>query len=59
MTGPVHLADPDGVEVIKIQTAKQMYDVCMAQLPVDCAICAAAVADWHVVNGGQQKIKKR
>ena len=58
VTGPVHLADPDGVEVIKIQTAKQMYDVCMARLPVDCAICAAAVADWHVVNGVKQKIKK-
>ena len=58
ISGPVQLEDPTGVEVIKVTTAFEMYDACMASLPADCAICAAAVADWHVVNSGPQKIKK-
>ena len=58
ISGPVQLEDPAGVEVIKVTTAGEMYDACMASLPADCAICAAAVADWHVVNSGPQKIKK-
>jgi phosphopantothenoylcysteine decarboxylase/phosphopantothenate--cysteine ligase len=35
-----------------------MYDACITALPADCAICAAAVADWKVVNHGTQKMKK-
>ena len=58
ISGPVQLEDPAGVEVKKVTTAGEMYDACMASLPADCAICAAAVADWHVVNNGPQKIKK-
>ena len=58
ISGPVQLEDPAGMEVIKVTTAVEMYDACMASLPADCAICAAAVADWHVVNSGPQKIKK-
>jgi phosphopantothenoylcysteine decarboxylase/phosphopantothenate--cysteine ligase len=30
-----------------------------AALPVDCAIFAAAVADWRVAEAGAQKIKKQ
>ncbi len=30
----------------------------MNNLPADIAICAAAVADWHVVGESQAKIKK-
>ena len=58
ISGPVQLDDPVGVEIIKVTTAGEMYDACMASLPADCAICAAAVADWHVVNSGSQKMKK-
>ena len=58
VSGPVQLEDPTGVEIIKVTTASEMYAACMTSLPADCAICAAAVADWHVVNSGTQKIKK-
>ena len=30
----------------------------MAALPADAAVCAAAVADWHVTTATDQKIKK-
>ncbi len=58
VTGPVNLADPADGHVIHVTTARQMYDACMNNLPADIAICAAAVADWHVVGESQAKIKK-
>ena len=58
ISGPVQIPDPEGVETIHVTTAQQMYDACITALPADCAICAAAVADWKVVNHGTQKIKK-
>ena len=59
VTGPTNLRDPLGVKVIKIETAADMLQACLDSLPADIAICAAAVADWHVVNNSEQKIKKR
>ena len=35
-----------------------MLAACEAALPVDVAICAAAVADWRPAQRGNQKIKK-
>ncbi len=31
----------------------------LSSLPADIAICAAAVADWYVVNAAKQKQKKQ
>ncbi len=59
VTGPTNLRDPSGVKVIKIETAADMLQACLDSLPADIAICAAAVADWRVVNNSEQKIKKR
>ena len=59
VTGPTNLRDPLVVKVIKIETAADMLQACLDSLPADIAICAAAVADWHVVNNYEQKIKKR
>ena len=59
VTGPTNLRDPLGVKVIKIETAADMLQACLESLPADIAICAAAVADWHVINNSEQKIKKR
>ena len=58
VSGPVHIPDPEGVETIHVTTAQEMHDACITALPADCAICAAAVADWRVVNHGTQKMKK-
>ena len=35
-----------------------MLEACHAALPADIAVCAAAVADWHVVNCAPSKCKK-
>ena len=58
VTGPTNLTDPPGVNTIKIETAADMLQACLDSLPVDIAICAAAVADWHVVCSSEQKLKK-
>ena len=58
VTGPATAAPPDGVEVINVQTARQMADAVQAALPVDAGIFAAAVADWRVEGPAGGKMKK-
>ena len=58
VSGPVQLADPEGVEVVRVETAAQMLAACEQALPVDIAVCVAAVADWRVAKEAAQKIKK-
>jgi phosphopantothenoylcysteine decarboxylase/phosphopantothenate--cysteine ligase len=58
VAGPVDLADPPGVRVVRVESARDMLAQVQAALPVDIAIFAAAVADWRVANAGEQKIKK-
>src|SRR5689334_4343953 len=57
-SGPTHEADPAGVAVRHVETAAQMLAACEAALPVDVAVCAAAVADWRPARAGNQKLKK-
>lgn len=58
VTGPVHLADPAGVRVVRIESAEEMLAAVRAALPADIGIFAAAVADWRVANAAEEKIKK-
>src|SRR5688572_22097712 len=58
VSGPTNLPDPAGMKVIHIETADEMLAACEANLPVDIAICAAAVADWRVSRPSAQKLKK-
>jgi phosphopantothenoylcysteine decarboxylase/phosphopantothenate--cysteine ligase len=58
VSGPVALEDPVGVEASHVETASEMMQACRAALPADVAVCAAAVADWHVVNAAGRKLKK-
>ena len=58
VAGPVALADPPGVKIIKVESARDMLAAVEAALPVDIAVFAAAVADWRVAEAGAQKIKK-
>jgi phosphopantothenoylcysteine decarboxylase / phosphopantothenate---cysteine ligase len=57
--GPVNIADPPGVETVRVETAREMLSAVERALPVDCAVFAAAVADWRVAEAGRQKIKKQ
>jgi phosphopantothenoylcysteine decarboxylase/phosphopantothenate--cysteine ligase len=56
--GPVREPDPPGVHVVAVESALQMLEACQAVRSVDVAVCAAAVADWRVVNAAISKIKK-
>ena len=57
--GSVTVPPPPGVQAIAVTSAAEMLKVCMAQLPVDGAICAAAVADWRVASPAPHKLKKQ
>jgi phosphopantothenoylcysteine decarboxylase/phosphopantothenate--cysteine ligase len=58
VSGPTALADPPGVTVVPIETAVEMLAACEAALPVDVAICVAAVGDWRIAQPSRQKVKK-
>ncbi len=58
VSGPTRLADPPGVKVVPIETAAEMLAACEAALPVDIAVCAAAVSDWRAAVRVAEKIKK-
>jgi phosphopantothenoylcysteine decarboxylase/phosphopantothenate--cysteine ligase len=58
ISGPVNIPDPPGVETVRVETAREMLAAVERALPVDCAVFAAAVADWRVAQPGREKIKK-
>ncbi|MFM2168990.1 MAG: hypothetical protein RIS79_3361 [Verrucomicrobiota bacterium] len=59
VSGPVHLAKPAGVEVIEVESAREMFEAVRDRLGgCDAAIFAAAVADYRPVSVSEQKIKK-
>ncbi len=58
VTGPTAQIPPSGVTVHRVETASEMLAACQAALPVDVAVCAAAVADWHV-EPATEKLKKQ
>jgi phosphopantothenoylcysteine decarboxylase/phosphopantothenate--cysteine ligase len=59
VSGPTHLPDPTGLTTTHVETAREMLAACQAALPVDIAVCAAAVADWRPAEEADQKIKKQ
>jgi len=59
VSGPVNEPDPDFVEIRKVSSATQMLEACEQTLPVDIAVCVAAVSDWRPADHEMQKIKKR
>ncbi len=58
VSGPTGLADPAGISVIHVESAREMLAACRQALPVDVAVCAAAVSDWRVGEEAGQKLKK-
>jgi phosphopantothenoylcysteine decarboxylase/phosphopantothenate--cysteine ligase len=58
VSGPVSIADPAGVTVQRVETAREMLLSCQAALPADAAVFAAAVADWRVGQESSRKLKK-
>lgn len=58
VSGPTELAAPQGVTTVPVESAREMLAACQQALPVDIAVCAAAVADWRVDTAAGQKLKK-
>ena len=59
VSGPVAIPDPEGVDVIHVETAREMQAAVERHLPADAAIMVAAVADWRTASEAGQKIKKK
>ncbi len=59
ISGPTALSDPGRVRTIHVESACEMLAACQDVLPVDVAVCAAAVGDWRPVRVSQKKLKKR
>ncbi len=57
VSGPVSLDAPRGVDLIKIETAREMLAACEKALPADVFVSVAAVADWRPAQAAGQKLK--
>ncbi|MFZ5537066.1 MAG: bifunctional phosphopantothenoylcysteine decarboxylase/phosphopantothenate--cysteine ligase CoaBC [Pseudomonadota bacterium] len=58
VSGPTALPTPEGVTRIDVETALQMRDAVMTQMPCDIFIGTAAVADYRPLEPAPGKIKK-
>jgi phosphopantothenoylcysteine decarboxylase/phosphopantothenate--cysteine ligase len=58
ISGPVTLDPPAGVDLIGVETAREMLAAVESALPADIAVFAAAVADWRVSEAHRSKLKK-
>ncbi|HUZ13322.1 MAG TPA: bifunctional phosphopantothenoylcysteine decarboxylase/phosphopantothenate--cysteine ligase CoaBC [Caulobacteraceae bacterium] len=58
VSGPTALAIPSGVARVPVESAEEMLAACRAALPVDVAVCVAAVADWRPAAVLDRKLKK-
>ena len=59
VSGPVHIKPPMFAKIVNVQSAEDMYNAVMSNLPeCDILIKAAAVADYTVKDISDEKIKK-
>jgi len=59
ISGPTNLDPISGVNLINVNSAEEMFNATLENLPVDVAIFSAAVADYKVKNKEKEKIKKK
>ena len=58
ISGPTNLKVDKSINLIKVETAYQMFKATQNSLPADVAIFSAAVGDYKVKDKKDQKIKK-
>jgi phosphopantothenoylcysteine decarboxylase/phosphopantothenate--cysteine ligase len=59
ISGPTALETPAGVTRVKVKTAREMFAAVQQAVPgADVFIAVAAVADYHVANYSEKKLKK-
>ena len=59
ISGPTNLKIEDNINLIKVETADEMFKATQKSLPTDIAIFSAAVADFKINKQSTQKIKKK
>jgi phosphopantothenoylcysteine decarboxylase/phosphopantothenate--cysteine ligase len=60
VTGPTALTPPPGVRTFQVESADDMKDAVLAQLPrADAVVMAAAVADYRPIERVTKKLKKK
>jgi len=59
ISGPTNLDGIPGINIIKVNSAKEMLNATLENLPTDVAIFSAAVADYKVNKIETEKIKKK
>ena len=59
ISGPTNLDPISGVNLINVNSAEEMFNATLENLPVDVAIFSAAVGDYKVKNKEKDKIKKK
>lgn len=57
VSGPVTLERPLGVDLVQVETAREMLAACEKSLPADAFISVAAVADWRPAQAASRKLK--
>lgn len=57
VSGPVAISAPRGVDLVQVETARQMMAACEEALPADVFISVAAVADWRPSSQAERKLK--
>jgi len=58
ISGQTNLDPVAGVNFIKVETAQEMFNETINNLPTDVAVFSAAVADYKIKNYQNEKIKK-
>ena len=58
ISGPTNLEINDNINLIKVETAEEMFHASLNSLPADVAIFSAAVGDFKVKKTSKVKIKK-
>ena len=58
ISGPSNINYQKNFKLIKVISAEEMFNAVKKSLPVDVAICAAAVSDFKPIKKNKNKIKK-
>ena len=59
ISGPSNLKINDDINLIKVETAEEMFQATLNSLPADVAIFSAAVGDYKIKEISKFKIKKK
>ena len=59
ISGPTNLEVNDDINLIKIETAEEMFQSTLNSLPADVAVFSAAVSDYKAKEASSLKIKKK